>query len=123
MLSTSRIFGVISCGFVLCIDLSDAEAGPIAMQEDQASRSQSGQIITGEVLRVEGDHLFVKEETGKEVGMHIDQTTRMSHKKLVQGDLIEATVNDESHALSIYSYSADRRSDHTLEPTHVPELP
>ena len=131
MLPTLRIFSVISCGFVLCVGLSAAnaegkgvlsegESGSTVIQEDQTGRGPSGEAIKGEVLHVEGDHLFVKAENGKEVRMQIDQTTRKSHKP-VQGELIEATVNEEGHALSINS--PDRRNDHTLDPGHVIEPP
>jgi hypothetical protein len=68
---------------------------------------------------VEGDHVFVKADNGKEVRMHIDQTTRKDHKIPVQGELIEATVNEEGHALSISS--PDRRNEHTLDPAQTME--
>jgi ribosomal protein S1 len=106
MLSISKIVGVVSCVFVLCVGLSDANA---ARSEDLSK----GEIIKGEVLRVEADHLLVKDKDGKEVRIHIDQTTKMSDKKLDQGDGIVATVDEQNHALSIQS--SDRRSDHTLE--------
>lgn len=106
MLSISKIVGIVSCGFVLCVGLSDANA---ARSEDLSK----GEIIKGEVLGVEADHLLVKDNDGKEVRIHIDQTTKMSDKKLEQGDGIVATVDEQKHALSIHS--SDRRSDHTLE--------
>jgi ribosomal protein S1 len=117
MFSISKIVGVMFTGFVLCVGLSDAEAGPIAMQGDQRSHSQSGEIIKGEVMRVESDHIFIKGENGKDVRMHIDQTTRMSRTMLVEGELIEATVNGDNHALSIDS--PDRSSEHTTEPEQI----
>jgi ribosomal protein S1 len=106
MLSISKMVGIVSCGIVLCVGLSDANA---ARSEDLSK----GEIIKGEVLRVEAEHIVVKRATGKEVRLHIDQTTKMSDKKLEQGDSIVATVNEQNHALSIHS--SDRRSDHTLE--------
>ena len=75
--------------------------------------SQSAKAIKGEVLRMEGANYVVKGQDGKEVRLHIDQTTKMSDKKLDQGELIEATVNEQNHVLSIPS--PDRRNDHTLE--------
>jgi ribosomal protein S1 len=112
MLSISKIVGIVSCGFVLCVGLSDANAGPT---EDLSK----GEIIQGEVLSVEADHLLVKDKDGQEVRIHIDQTTKMSDKKLDQGDGIVATVDEKNHALSIHS--SDRRSDHTLESGQVIE--
>ena len=64
-------------------------------------------------MRIEGDNYFVKGQDGKEVRLHVDQTTKMSDKQLDQGELIEATVNEQNHVLSIPS--PDRRNDHTLE--------
>ena len=122
MVFISKIVSVVSCGFVLYVGLSDAnaagygalgeESGPTIMQEDQSGRGPGDEVIKGEVLRVEGDHLFVREEDGKEVRMHIDQTTKMKAKKLDRGELIEATINEQNHALSIHSPD---RSAHTLE--------
>jgi hypothetical protein len=56
--------------------------------------------ITGEVLRVEGDHYFVKGQDGKEVRVHTDQTTQKMGN-IQQGERIEAKVNEQSHALAI----------------------
>jgi len=128
MVSISKIVGVMSCGFLLCLGLSNAaQAGNAApttdeMKADQSDRRQGGQeagekqmsddmkggqskdgkMIKGEVLRVEGDNYFVKGQDGKEVRMHIDKTTE-TIGSFKQGDRIEAKMNDEHHALSIRS--------------------
>jgi hypothetical protein len=135
MISIAKIVGVVSCGFVLCLGLPDADAAhpqaETSASDDRGSQGNqdlikgesdptviqseepTGEVIKGEVLRVDGEYLVVKGKNGKEVRMHIDQSTRMSDKTLGQGELIEATVNEQNHALSIHS--TDRRSDHTLE--------
>jgi hypothetical protein len=59
-------------------------------------------MITGEVLRVEGENYFVKGQDGKEVRLHTDDTTQKIGN-IRQGDRIEADVNDQNHALSIRS--------------------
>ena len=59
-------------------------------------------MITGEVLRVEGENYFVKGQDGKEVRLHTDATTQKTGN-IRQGDRIEADVNDQNHALSIRS--------------------
>jgi len=128
MVSIPKVVGVMSCGFLLCLGLSHAaqagNAPPTTdeMKADQSDRRQGGQeageqqmsdemkggqskdgkMIKGEVLRVEGDNYFVKGQDGKEVRMHIDQTTQKIGS-FKQGDRIEAKVNDENHALSIRS--------------------
>ena len=84
-----------------------------AHQGMKEGESQCANVIKGEILRIEGENYFVKGQDGKEVRVHIDQTTKMGDKKLGQGDRIEATVNEQNHVLSIPS--PDRRNDHTLE--------
>lgn len=126
MVSTLKVVGVLSCGFLLCLSLShavqadDAASAQDEMKADQSDRrqggqetgekqmsdglkggqSQDGKIIKGEVLRVEGDNYFVKGQDGKEVRMQIDKTT-LKTGNLKEGDRIEAKVNDENHALTI----------------------
>ncbi len=128
MLSLPKVVGVLSCGLLLCLGLSPAaQAGTAApttdeMKADQSDRRQGGQdagetqlrdemqggpstdgqMIKGEVLRVEGDNYFVKGQDGKEVRLHTDQTTQKTGS-INRGDRIEAKVNEENHALSIRS--------------------
>jgi hypothetical protein len=128
MVLIPKVIGVLSCGFLLCLGLSQAaQAGNAAsaadeLKADQTDRRQGGQeageqqmsdemkggpskdgkTITGEVLRVEGDNYFVKGQEGKEVRMHTDKTTLIMGN-LRQGDRIEANVNDQNHAFLIRS--------------------
>ena len=126
MVSIPKVVGVMSCGFLLCLGLSNvAQAGDAASAEMKGDRSdrrqggqdagerqkndrtggsdsQGGKTIKGEVLRVEGDTYFVKGQDGKEVRMQTDKTTQKTGS-ITQGDRIEATVNDQNHALSIRS--------------------
>jgi uncharacterized protein YdeI (BOF family) len=80
------------------------------MQNDQL---QHGKTIKGEVVRVDGDMWFIKDERGKEIQLHVDQTTRRSPQKVddknMKGVVIEAMINDQNHALTISS--PDRRDD------------
>jgi Ser-tRNA(Ala) deacylase AlaX len=122
----------LSCSFLLCLGLTNAvqadenvpsssdvmktysQTDKHGFNERPGMESEGARTIKGEVLRVEGEHYLVKGNDGKEVRMHIDPTTQMSERNFKQGDLIEAKVNNENHALSIRS--SDRRSDHTLQP-------
>ena len=63
----------------------------------------SGHAIQGIVLRVEGDTVVVKEKDEKEVCVYIDQTISVTGKSIDPGDHIEARVNEENHALTIFS--------------------
>src|SRR5438874_7778291 len=100
MISLSKVVGIVTCGFLLCLGLStaaqvDKADSPVdRLKADQSDRRQGGQeagekqkkdmegnqsdgtkTIKGEVLRVEGNDCFIKEEDGKEVQLHIDLTT------------------------------------------------
>ena len=122
MSSLSKVAGLVSYSFLLCLGLSNAaQAGSAAaaaeelksgqsdqMKNDQpdqtmkSGHSENGMTIKGEVLRVEGDNYFVKGQDGKEVRLHTDQTTQ-KNGAIQQGDRIEAKVNDQNHAVSIRS--------------------
>jgi uncharacterized membrane protein YcgQ (UPF0703/DUF1980 family) len=130
MVSISKVVGVLSCGFLLCLGLSNeaqAEHAPAAgdnMKSDSQSdrqvfqsdddkqknvndekgsnRADGAKTIKGELFRVEDGNYFVKVKDGKEVRLHTDKTTQMMGE-IKKGDRIEAKVNDQNHALSIRS--------------------
>jgi len=130
MVSISKVVGVLSCGFLLCLGLSNvaqAEHAPApsdlmktdavtdqkGFQSDDdkqknvndekgSNRADGSKTIKGELFRVEDGSYFVKVKDGKEVRLHTDKTTRMMGD-IKKGDRIEAKVNDQNHALSIRS--------------------
>ena len=132
MEAITKIVGLMSCGFLLCLGLFHAAqagtAGSAAdkMKAGQSDRGQAAQMtdargdghsrgsktIQGEVLRIDGDNYFVKGQEGDEVRLHTDRTTQMG-RNIEPGERIEATVNDQNQALSILSEPAvtDRRND------------
>ncbi|HKR61324.1 MAG TPA: hypothetical protein VJS64_16510 [Pyrinomonadaceae bacterium] len=66
--------------------------------------------MKGEVLSLEGDHYLVKQSDGRQVSLHIDETTKMT-KTFAPGEWIEAKVtqvNDGHHALSISPVSSKK---------------
>jgi hypothetical protein len=68
-------------------------------------------LISGELISVDGDYYFIKDESGKEVSLLSD---KRSEKPVIEkGDRITAYVDDDSYALWIRSNeSTDRRSEH-----------
>ena len=108
MVSIPKVVGVLSCGFLLCLGLSNvAQAGNAPSASDvMKTDSQSDQTgfrentIKGEVLRVEGENYFVKGKDGKEARLHVDKTSQLDGT-LKAGDNIEAQVTDKNHAVSI----------------------
>ena len=130
MVAISKVVGVLSCGFLLCLGLSNAvqaEHAPAPSdvmktdsQTDQqgfqsdddkqknvdnekgSNRASGAKMIKGELSRVEDGNYFVKVKDGKEVRLHTDKTTKMVGE-IKKGDRIEAQVNKKNHALSIRS--------------------
>lgn len=124
MVSVPKIVGVLSCGFLLCLGLSNVtqavEKPPATerMKPDACADRKGGQpdlvkcdeetmrgidTINGDVLRVEGDGFLVQRSDGKEVRLYTDETTQMAGH-IGKGDRIEAkvnVVNDVKHVLSI----------------------
>ena len=128
MISIPKFIGVLSCGFLLCLGLSNAAQAEHApspsdvMKTDAVDdrqgfqaddnkqmndemgggRAEGTRTVKGELFRVEGGNYFVKVKEGKEVRLHTDKTTQMKGE-IRKGDHIEAKVNDQDHALSIRS--------------------
>ena len=128
MVSIQKVVSVLSCGFLLCLGLSNAaqaEHTPAAsdvMKTDSVTDRQGFQsddekqknvdnekgsnsakdakTVKGELSRVEDGNYFVKVKDGKEVRLHTDKTTLMTGE-IKKGDRIEAQVNKKNHALSI----------------------
>jgi hypothetical protein len=68
--------------------------------KEDGAEADGGKTIRGELFRVDDADYFVKTKGGTEVRLHTDKTTKMKGK-IKKGDQIEATVNDQNHALSI----------------------
>ena len=137
MISLPKFVRVLACGFLLSLGLSTAghaanaaspaerlkvgqsdpkpggqEVGKKQIMDTEGGQPKESRIITGEVLRVEGNDCFVKEQDGKEVRLHIDITT-LKARNIEPGEQIQAKVDEQNHALSILSAQAilDRRND------------
>ena len=132
MVSIPKIVGVLSCGLLLCLGLSNAAQAEHApapsdlmktdsqsdrqgfqsdddkqMNEELGSnRAKGTKTIKGELFRVEDGNYFIKVKDGKEVRLHTDKTTQMMGE-IKKGDRIEAKVNDQNHALSINKTSTN----------------
>ena len=126
MVSIPKVIGILSCGFLLFLGLSNAvqaEHTPSSsdvmktdhvddrqgFQSDddkqmnekmQSSSAEGSKMIKGELFRIESGNYFVKVKDGKEIRLHTDKTTQMSGE-VKKGDRIEAQINNKNHALSI----------------------
>jgi hypothetical protein len=123
-----KIVGVVLCGVVLSLgpsntvwaehspspsdtmktdSLTDAQKYNFQSDDDKQQNvtdkkasAQGAKTVKGELFRVDDANYFVKTKDGAEVRLHTDKTTNMKGK-IKKGDQIEATVNDQNHALSI----------------------
>lgn len=126
MVTILKFAGMLSCGFLLCVGLSNtaqADHVPSAsdvMKTDSATDRQGFQDdadkqmhdgmggirgskrIKGELFRIEGDSYYIILRDVTELRIRTDKTTMMSGA-IKKGDLIEAKINDQNHALSIRS--------------------
>jgi hypothetical protein len=130
MVSIPKVIGVLSCGFLLSLGLSnavqaehtpapsdvmktDSQTDRQGFQSDDdkqknvdsekgSNSAKDARTIKGELSRVEDGNYFVKVKDGKEVRLHTDKTTHMTGE-IKKGDRIEAQVNTKNHALSIRS--------------------
>jgi hypothetical protein len=108
MVSISKVIGIMSGSFVLCLGLSTTTPAIDTLTEEleelekmETSEPLKGtHTIKGEVLHVERDNYLVKQSDGRQVRLQIDESTQMTGN-ISQGERIEARVYDEHHALSI----------------------
>ena len=123
MVSIPKIISILSWGVLLGLGLTgNAASAADKMEADQSSErlggqagleSEGGQLkgaiivergetIQGDVLRVEDANYFAKGQDSQEMRTPTDQTT-LKRGNIRPGDRTEATVNAQSHALSIRS--------------------
>ena len=111
MVSIPKVVGVMSCGFLLCLGLSNVASSANKFNTGQSDKNmftvsdkdrfEPGKVVKGEVVRVEGENYVVREDSGNEVRMHVDATTETRSKvKGKPGDHVVAKVNDKGHAIS-----------------------
>ena len=124
MVQIPKIVSLLSCAFVLGLGLSSvalAIENSLATDETKAEQNteRKGSLpgllkqdadarkgihtMKGEVLRLEPDLYVIKRSDGKQVSLHVDETTKVT-KTFSPGEWIEAKViqyNDGHYALSI----------------------
>lgn len=88
-------------GLVNAMDY-DRAAGmmPSAPPHLRSGQQEIGHTVEGEVVRIEGDYYFVEDPNGNEVRLTVNQST-LRTGPIKEGELVEARVNNDDHALSI----------------------
>jgi Cu/Ag efflux protein CusF len=101
MVSIPKVVGVLSCGALLCLGLSQsAHAGQA--DEEGARRLAQAKVIQGDLVRVDYGDYIVKEKDGQEVRVQVTKKTQMMGQ-LKKGDRVEAKVDDQNNVLTIRS--------------------
>jgi hypothetical protein len=111
MVSIPKVVGVLLCGFLLGLGLSNVASSADKLNTGQSDkkmftvsdkdRFEAGKEVKGEVVRVEGAKYFVREDSGTVVQMHVDATTEKRSSAMVKpGEHVIAKVNAQGHAIS-----------------------
>jgi len=111
MVSILKVVGVLSCGFLLCLGLSNVASSADKLNTGQSDKTmftvsdkddfEAGREVKGEVVRVEGENYSVREDNGNVVKIHVDATTEKKSKLMAKaGDHVIAKVNDKGHAIT-----------------------
>jgi hypothetical protein len=99
MVSIQKVVGVLSCGVLLCLGLSQAAH---AADEEGAKRLEQAKVIKGDLVGVDYGDYIVKDKDGNEVRVHMDKKTQVMGQ-ITKGDRVEAKVDDKNHVLAIRS--------------------
>lgn len=84
----------------LSIGLAFLSHGAEPIPTDSSKAAESELTIKGDVQMIEGEFYFVKDTTGHQVRLHVNNETKLEDRIKV-GDKIEAMVTSEGHATSI----------------------
>ena len=84
--------------FVLAAVMSLAWLNWTHASEDMGAAGS--QTLKGDLLAIEREHYVLKDPTGMEIRLHVDQTSELD-SDLKAGDKIEAQVTDKDHVQSI----------------------
>lgn len=75
-------------------------AAMVAFSFATVSFATEGHKISGEVTKVEGDMVTIKDDKGKEHKLHTDKSTKTTGD-IKQGAKVEAEMSDKGHATAI----------------------
>lgn len=111
----TKVVGVISCGFILCLGLSTVASsadrfntgqsmGKIFTVDDK-DRFVPGKEVKGEIVKIDGENYVVRQASGAEVRMHVDSSTEKLKSSLMPkvGEHVLAKVDAKGHAISFFT--------------------
>jgi hypothetical protein len=99
-----KLIGFMTLGVFLILGAwayaDTAKPGSSAGAAGAAQEMGAAKMVKGEVLRIEGENYFVKDEAGKEVKLHVNAQTKKEGDIKV-GAKVEAQADATGHATSI----------------------
>jgi hypothetical protein len=101
----SMLFAVGTAGASYAADTTSPMHGsdPLKVMEGTNTAPQGGMpppVVTGQLLKIDGNIYVVKDRWGKEIHFQLDERTRMNARPKV-GDQIMAKVEPQGYAYSI----------------------
>jgi hypothetical protein len=76
--------------------------GLVLGEPDYVISEPPAKAVQGEILRIEGDFYVIRDPTGQEIPLHVDdKTDRLDHAVLKAGDPVRVYVTPDGHATSI----------------------
>jgi len=96
------LFGLLGFAAILSLGMAPLTyaAEPMTAPGEPEMTAPGSRIVTGDLLRIDGEFYVVKEASGKEVRLHVDRTSKLEGS-FKAGDKIEAQASPQGHALSI----------------------
>jgi hypothetical protein len=91
---------IIFLGSAVSVVLVALGHGTEPVLTDSSIAESSNLTIKGDVQLIEGEFYFVRDTTGHEIRLHVNNETTLEDRVKV-GDKIEARVTSEGHATSI----------------------
>jgi hypothetical protein len=55
--------------------------------------------VKGTLMRMDGEHYWIKDDDGKEIRVHVEMSTKMD--KVVKGDHVKAYITEKGHATTL----------------------
>jgi hypothetical protein len=76
-------------------------ADPMAGKEAKPTLGEriTKDSVKGTLMRVDGEHYWVKDTDGKEIRLHVDASTKLD--KVVKGDRVKAYITDTGHTTTL----------------------
>ena len=76
-------------------------ADPMAGKEAEPRLKErlTAETVKGDVVRVTGEHIVIRDTDGKEVRLHADQTSKMD--KVMPGDYVKAWITEKGHVTTL----------------------